>query len=118
MSPRRCSIPSWVLAFFLGALACHPMDDVGWGSALVGGECGHDHDCFDQCVTGKDFPDGTCTVSCSNDAECPRGTPCVDRAGGVCLLPCGHDDDCRPGYDCIDVQRKGHGGETLVCIHG
>lgn len=115
------STPTLVLALataLLASLQCHPPDEgVGWDGPLVGAPCKHDRDCFERCVGGGDFPDGTCTTPCEYDGDCPGGTACIDKAGGVCLLPCGHDDDCRPGYDCNDTKRKGAGGEALVCIH-
>ncbi|HWB76002.1 MAG TPA: hypothetical protein VG755_13630 [Nannocystaceae bacterium] len=115
------SAPTLVLALavaLLGSLHCHrPGEGVGWDGPLVGGPCGHDHDCFERCVEGGDFPDGTCTTRCDYDGNCPDGTVCIEKAGGVCLLPCAHDEDCRPGYDCDDTRRKGAGGDALVCIH-
>lgn len=120
MAPPRSSAPSLVLALVFALVGCHhcgPEEDIGWDGRLVGGACGENEDCFERCVGGKDFPDGTCTAGCDHDGNCPEGTTCIDRAGGVCLLPCGHDDDCRPGYDCHDTRRKGASGDALVCIH-
>jgi hypothetical protein len=115
------SAPTLVLAMLaalVGTVQCHPPDQgVGFDGALVGGPCGHDHDCVERCVGGKDFPDGTCTVHCDYDGNCPDGTVCIETAGGVCLLPCGHDEECRPGYDCNDHHRRGAGGDAFVCMH-
>ena len=44
---------------------------------LVGGPCHDDHDCVEECVTGGDFPSGTCTVPCNDDHDCPSGTQCI-----------------------------------------
>ena len=95
--------------------ACHG-DQVGNNGSLVGGDCVNNGDCHDVCQTGGDFPGGTCTVRCNNDDDCPVDTDCVQKAEGICLLQCSHPEDCRPGYTCKGVERRGAGGETLVCI--
>jgi hypothetical protein len=92
------------------ALGCH-------NAGVVGGSCRDDHDCFERCVEGGDFPDGTCTVECSGDFDCPGFAACVDKAGGICLPVCGHDSECRDGYHCKDVDREGTSGNVGVCIH-
>jgi hypothetical protein len=118
-SPRPAS---WIRILAVVAIAWSSAmcgeDDVGNGSDLVGGACQHDPDCSDRCVEGKDFPNGTCTVDCHDDGDCPDGTHCIDSAGGVCLLSCEHDPDCRGGYDCRDRKRRGHGGNAPVCFGG
>ncbi len=85
--------------------------------ASVGNSCAHDRDCLEQCVGGKKFPDGTCTVSCSNDYDCPAYAACVHEEGGICLPLCDIDADCRDKYSCKDVDREGAGGKAPVCIH-
>jgi hypothetical protein len=100
----------------LAAVRCHPHDEVGNNSGLVGGSCRDDRDCYDQCVEGGDFPGGTCTVPCRDDRDCPDFTWCVDKKGGVCLLDCRDWRDCRPDYDCKDTNREGAGGKIAVCI--
>ena len=107
-----------LLGLWVGASCGHGggCGGVGFDSDLVGGPCLDDRDCMDRCLRGGDYPDGTCTVSCSDDVDCPDSTWCVDKAGGVCLLGCGRDDDCRPGYDCKDVKREHGGGDAAVCI--
>jgi hypothetical protein len=102
-----------LLAFAL--VHCHS-DEVGHGSALVGGSCRDNGDCDERCVRGDDFPGGTCTVNCHDDRDCPDGTWCIDKAGGVCLLGCHVDDDCRRSYRCKSEDREGHGGKATVCI--
>lgn len=94
--------------------ACHA--DVGPDGPLVGGSCRDSADCVERCVDGGKFPDGTCTVDCRDDRDCPRGTACIDEKGGVCLLECGHDDECRGRYECKNEDREGAGGKIHVCI--
>lgn len=109
----------WRIAFllgFVGFLACHG-GDVGPDGGLVGGACRDGGDCAERCVRGGDFPDGTCTVDCRDDRDCPDGSWCIDVEGGVCLLGCAYDDDCRPPYECKDRNREGAGGREAVCIH-
>jgi hypothetical protein len=91
---------------------------VGNDGPVVGGPCAANIDCAQgsMCVTGGDFPGGTCTVACRNDDDCPGGTACIDKEGGICLLLCHFDEDCRPGYDCDDEDRRGHSGKATVCI--
>ncbi len=91
-------------------------DGVGTNGGLVGGACERNNDCDEECLTGGDFPEGTCSVSCRDDNECPSGTNCVDKEGGVCLLTCERPSDCRGGYTCKGEDNKGHSGESLVCI--
>ncbi len=99
----------------LGLLTACP-HDVGHDGDLVGGSCRDGGDCVERCVKGGDFPEGTCTVDCRDDRDCPGDTWCVDKSGGVCLLGCDADRDCRGGYDCKDTKREGSGGKIAVCI--
>jgi hypothetical protein len=93
-------------------------DGVGNDGRFIGGPCDGDRDCSSssRCVRGGDFPDGTCTISCRDDFDCPSGTACIDREGGICLLLCDFDRDCRPRYDCKPRSRRGHSGDATVCI--
>jgi hypothetical protein len=91
-------------------------ESVGHEGDVVGGPCRDNADCADQCLRGDDFPDGTCSVPCRDDFDCPSGTACIDTEGGVCLLLCNFDSDCRRGYDCDDESRRGHPGDATVCI--
>lgn len=122
--PRRHlgSTPSILLALVLGLVGCHQCghgygDDVGFDSGLVGGDCKKDKDCVDRCLGGKDFPKGTCSVACDEDADCPDFTRCIEVEGGRCLLSCEDSDECRDGYGCFDRDRHGHDGDAYVCIH-
>lgn len=104
-----------VLALALGSASCGG-DGVGRDSALVGGSCEVVGDCEEECLTGQDYPEGTCSVSCSLDDDCPSGAHCIDEDGGVCLMACELPSDCRGGYTCKGKDNKGHGGESLVCF--
>ncbi len=103
-----------VAVLLLLAPACG--DGVGNEGDLVGGPCRDSQDCADICLTGSDFPEGTCSIPCRFDEDCPGGTACIDEDGGVCLLLCHFDTDCRHGYECDDESRKGHPGNAAVCI--
>lgn len=92
-------------------------DGVSNEGALVGGPCLDSTDCDQRCQTGGDFPQGTCTLACNTDADCPEDTWCVDKEGGICLLACTHPSDCRGGYNCEGVTNRTHGGDSLVCIN-
>ena len=89
---------------------------VGNDGTLVGASCQSTADCDERCLSGGDFPQGTCTASCSTDDDCPGGTFCIEDEGGVCLLGCDLPSDCRGGYTCKGKSNQGHGGESLVCI--
>lgn len=110
----RAFLGSLVLSGLFLATACN--GGVGNDGDLVGGPCDHDRECVEECLGGKDFPDGTCSVACKDDYDCPGGTVCIDKQGGVCLLTCEVDSDCRGGYSCRDEDRKGAGGKAGVCI--
>jgi hypothetical protein len=113
-TPRLVAYACTFLTAAALGLAC---GGVGNGSPLVGGSCDKDRDCEYECSKGGDFPDGTCTIGCDEDRECPGGTYCVDKDGGVCLLACGVDEDCRQDYSCKDTKRQGEKGDAAVCIH-
>ncbi len=107
-------------AFLVLALGCG--DDVpgvgNWG-VLVGGPCSNaTAHCADvsNCLTGGDFPEGTCSVPCHTDADCPTGTACTDKEGGHCLVACDLTSQCRDRYKCKGVKRRDKSGEVLVCI--
>lgn len=116
-SPNFAMISARALTLALALLlvgACG--GGVGNEGDLVGGPCQTDRDCAEGCVTGGDFPGGTCTVRCRDDHDCPSGTACIDEEGGICLLLCHFDTDCRIGYSCDDKSREGHSGKATVCI--
>jgi len=99
----------------IGARGCHG-GAVGFEGELVGGPCGDDRDCVEDCLRGKDHPHGTCSVPCRDDHDCPEDTRCIDEDGGMCLLPCDIDDHCRADYECRDAGRRGHSGDAAVCL--
>ena len=98
-----------------GQSDCEAVSKVG---EVVGGPCERDEDCSgdSRCIQDGDFPDGTCSIDCTDHSECPDQTACVQEAGGVCLLRCNSDSDCREDYDCEDVDNVSGGGESEVCI--
>lgn len=91
---------------------------VGVTGVVVGGACALHQDCAagSVCLAGGDFPDGTCSVPCNSDGDCPGGTACVDKDGDYCLLACQYSTDCRPGYTCKARDRVGISGQALVCL--
>ncbi len=89
---------------------------VGNEGVTVGGSCANNDDCDERCVSGGDYPQGTCTVACDVDEDCPADTYCIDKEGGICLLGCSLPSDCRGGYTCKGEENRGHGGDSLVCI--
>lgn len=82
----------------------------------VGAECQYHSDCNERCVTGGDFPDGMCTVSCDDPYDCPAGTTCISKKDGVCALQCDRDRDCPGGYECDSKNERGESGNARVCI--
>ncbi len=110
-------IASLLLATFAFLSACGDDDGVGLFGDEVGGPCRDSNDCQYRCQGGGDFPQGTCTLPCNIDDDCPLGTYCVKKEDGICLLGCDHPADCRDGYTCKGVENNGTEGESLVCIH-
>ncbi len=110
---QGCLLAAFALALALAACG----GGVGFYGEVVGGSCSANRDCEERCLTGGDFPQGTCTVSCSSDSDCPSGTYCIRKEGGVCLLGCRDPSDCRDRYSCKAERNEGHGGDSLVCIH-
>jgi len=106
-----------LLLLCAGFLCACGDDDVGFDGDRVGGACRDDRDCEFRCQEGGDFPQGTCTLPCNVDEDCPFGTYCVEKEGGLCLLGCDVPADCRDGYTCKGIENRGHGGDSLVCIH-
>ncbi|HWO17736.1 MAG TPA: hypothetical protein VNO30_03135 [Kofleriaceae bacterium] len=104
-----------VLVLAITALAACGPDEVGNEGTLVGGACIDSRDCEFDCQRSGDYPQGTCTVPCDFDEDCPSGTFCIDTEGGVCLLGCDFPEDCRVGYTCKGRPSRGRGGEALVC---
>jgi hypothetical protein len=91
---------------------------VGPGGRLVGGQCSTDNDCVKRCVRNRSFPGGLCSLSCNSERDCPGGTTCINSEGGVCAIVCLQVADCAPfgaGYSCDATDRRGDGGQALVC---
>ncbi len=97
-----------VFLFGLLPLASCADDDDGFGPGGVGAYCRGNFDCQSRCE------EGFCTFACSNDAQCPPGTACVDPHGGICAMIC-DARGCGAGYRCESTKRHGTGGEILVC---
>jgi hypothetical protein len=74
----------------------------GSDSKFVGGPCAENVECeFTLCQSTRDTPGGTCTSSCSSDADCSSGSACVATDfGWYCLVSCTSDADCRTDYSC------------------
>jgi hypothetical protein len=84
----------------------------------TGAPCSQDSNCTQGpqplCITQAfDFNNGYCTSSCTSNAQCGTGNPCVANTGftttsgtpiSVCLEGCTTDADCRAGYYCLDFQ--------------
>lgn len=115
MTPLRIALALLACSGLLAA--CGDDDAVGLDGDRVGGACRDSNDCEYRCQEGGDFPDGTCTLPCNVDDDCPLGTYCVHKEEGICLLGCEHPTDCRDGYTCKGVDNNGTDGESLVCIH-
>jgi hypothetical protein len=90
---------------------------VGTEGDVVGGPCTDTSECADgsTCLDEGDFPGGTCTVACDDDADCPAGSLCISSEGGVCLLPCDSKDECREGYECEGKSKQNGEGDSKVC---
>jgi hypothetical protein len=114
---RTLRIASLLLLCCAFLSACGDDDAVGLGGDEVGGPCHDENDCQFRCQEGGEFPEGTCTLPCNIDDDCPLGTYCVHKEEGICLLGCEHPADCRDGYTCKGVENNGTEGESLVCIH-
>ncbi|MCC6526608.1 MAG: hypothetical protein IT373_28425 [Polyangiaceae bacterium] len=120
MSKRASVLGAALLGLtVLGLVAVGCSDGgVGKDGDVVGGSCATTDDCAggSTCLAGTMYPDGTCTMPCVEQAECPDGSVCVQESGGTCLLTCSSPSDCRDGYGCIDKSTRGPDGHALVCI--
>ena len=100
----------------LAAAAC------GDEKAATGDACAATSDCADnRCIQGGSFPDGVCTPSCDENADCPTGFSCISRSSGMCLLDCTGDAQCEgergAGWQCRAESLQGDGGGNVdVCI--
>jgi hypothetical protein len=91
-------------------------------SREVGARCDTQAECDGRCLApGTDYPDGFCTIPCSDRSECPGDTTCADREGGVCLFECTADAGCAflgTGWRCSAVDLHGGGIKVMVCRGG
>lgn len=105
-----------VVAILLAVGACAVDSEV---SRAVGAQCQLQSECEERCLSGGDYPDGFCTVSCDRDADCPGGAACVENeGGGVCLFPCAELADCEflgAGWECRDRSARPGGEDVKVC---
>jgi hypothetical protein len=118
---ERLKMKSNLLSAFAGALlltSLHCGDSVGNEGLVVGGPCTTVDDCASGsvCLSGGDFPGGSCSVRCFSHEDCPSGTRCIEKDKGVCLVECYEPIDCRGGYTCKGKKNVSGGGESLVCI--
>ena len=95
----------------------------GNDSTLVGGPCMSADDCdFRLCQEGAIFPGGICTLSCSNDKDCPSGSSCGDFGsldiGWVCLVNCSDSSDCREQWTCESINRPASGDTAPTSFDG
>jgi hypothetical protein len=100
----------------LCAIGCGDDDHAPY--TIIGAACRSTFDCAPgvDCLTGGDFPEGTCALPCRGHFDCPPSTACVDREGGVCLPRCNNELQCRPRYQCRGRDDRDGAGESLVCI--
>jgi hypothetical protein len=111
----------FLIALGSSALLFACSTNVGPDGRVIGGPCLDELDCAagSYCLTGLDYPDGTCTTNCRQDADCRGGSVCVEEEAGICLLPCTVDEDCaRDGYVCRDRVQRGVVGTVRVCVGG
>lgn len=105
-----------------GAISVPCGDDAGGGAASGGGigaPCEQDDDCQGdgaKCLRDValpiggatlSYPDGYCTIPCTEDAACGDGASCpLGRFASfapdlsTCMKRCEAADDCRDGYSC------------------
>lgn len=110
-----------ILAFVVGmAAACGP--HVGSAGTDVGASCTSNANCSSICLTGNDhYPGGMCTIVCTSDVQCPKGSVCVDGGNnntGICAVSCTQPADCASfgrGFTCDNVDHVGIAGQALVC---
>lgn len=91
-------------------------------SRAVGARCEDETQCSDRCLPEPVYPGGFCTLDCSNDADCPGDTVCVDVEGGVCMFLCRDERDCdflgetaAGGWACESKDPIAGGATVLVC---
>jgi hypothetical protein len=93
--------------------------NVGPNGLVIGGACRDDFDCAagSFCLRGISYPQGTCTITCREDADCRGDSRCVEEGAGVCLLACDVSEDCgRESYTCAERDRAGEAARVMVCV--
>ena len=107
-------------SLLLLAAACGP--HVGSAGTDVGAACTANSQCSSVCLQGNDhFPGGMCTIACTSDVQCLKGSVCVDgghNSGGICAVACASAAECSGfgrGFTCSAEGRVGVGGEALIC---
>lgn len=92
---------------------------IGCGGDL-GDHCSNDGDCPDKCQTGGGFPDGICTVECSDNTGCPDGWSCITKSSGICMKDCASTAECTGEFGsqwvCDTETLQDGGGNAIVCI--
>jgi hypothetical protein len=88
-------------------------------SREIGARCDRANECDDRCLgPSGDFPDGFCTIDCSDNRDCPDDTACVTREGGVCLIVCLDTTDCEflgPTWTCHDDKLRENDDPVSIC---
>ena len=105
-----------VLLILLAAAGC--ASRVGPDGLAVGAPCVDAFECVSGsfCLTGRSFPNGTCTTNCRSDDDCRGESRCVDLESGVCLLSCSSDPECvREGYRCVEMDARDSIERVSVC---
>ena len=95
--------------------------NVGPDGPVIGGPCVDVFDCANgsYCLRRSDFPGGTCTTNCRDDADCRGDSRCVELEAGVCLLSCTTDPECgRAGYSCRELDARELAERVSVCTGG
>ncbi len=114
VAPKRNHFAYWALtcgvALAASLAGCGNDDDDGTEAdqRLVGAQCSDDDDCrLDEeegSVTKRcllQFKGGYCSIlGCETNAECPRGSACVDHEGNTyCFRDCDNKDECNRWRD-------------------
>lgn len=94
MTLVRARTISWLCCLALTSGAC--TDDDARLNVQLGARCQAPNDCASRCLaTSEAYPGGMCTLGCTADADCPRGSACSGLDDGVCLFVCRDDSDCK-----------------------
>jgi hypothetical protein len=104
----------WSIVLCLALVACGVSSDV---TREVGARCEEANDCDEICLSGRDYPDGFCSVGCRNDDDCPDDTVCVRDEEGTCQVACEEDRNCEylgADWECVGT-RTPNGDEVSAC---